>query len=77
MGYRTKQKCPKIKHERLSNTEKCATSLATRKMQIKAALRSHLTQVSVAEISKQMITYAGEDVGSFIAPGRQTDAAAV
>lgn len=80
MGYRAKQSCPKIKHKWLRNTEKCPTSLATRKMQAKTSLRSHLTQVLMAEINKQMITYAGGDVGErehlFIAGGRQTGTAA-
>lgn len=79
MEYRTKQILKRLSTW-LRNTEKIPTSLATRKMQIKMILRSHVIQVRMAEINKQMITYAG-DVRKgellFIAGGSQTGTATI
>ena len=40
--------------------KRCSTSLALREMQVKIAMRHHLTPVSVAIINKQVITSVGE-----------------
>jgi hypothetical protein len=43
--------------------EKCTTTLANRKMQIKTSLIYHFSSFRMAKIKKKLIAHAGEDAG--------------